>query len=78
MPPEKHISVPKGELLRALRARLPDGDRAGFDELAKLMEAVSSFDFLDLKERVRHNFLPFASGAKNQVRPSSERLVLEG
>ncbi|GBG00002.1 hypothetical protein Rsub_12729 [Raphidocelis subcapitata] len=67
MPPEKHIAVPKEELLRALRARLPDGERPAFDELAKLMEGVASFDFLDLKERMRTNFLPFASGAKNQI-----------
>lgn len=67
MPPEKHISVPKEEVLLALRNRL-GGDGAKFDELVHLMEGVASFDFMDLKDRMRTNFLPFASGARNQVR----------
>ena len=97
MPPEHHISVPKAELLLALRRRLAAaGNSAGgaapggeisaaadatttgggggagsggeFDDLAKLMEGVASFDFIDIKERMRTNFLPFASGARNQAR----------
>jgi hypothetical protein len=67
MPPEKHISVHKDDLLAALRARLPERERGQFDDLVTLMEGVASFDFMDLKERMRSNFLPFASGAKNQV-----------
>jgi hypothetical protein len=79
MPPEKHIAAPKDDLLASLRGRLPEPDQAQFDDLVTLMEGVASFDFMDLKERMRTNFLPFASGAKNQVRrgvgrgPASQR-----
>lgn len=67
MPPEKHIPVPKPQLLAALARRLPEADAPHWAELALLMEAVASFDFHDLKQRMRSNFLPFASGAKGQV-----------
>lgn len=67
MPPEKHISAPRDQVLMALRASLPESERARFDELAALMEGVAAFDFVDVKERMRTNFLPFASGARNQV-----------
>ncbi len=67
MPPEKHISVPKEELRLALKNRLELSDRARFDDLVKLMEGVASFDFVDLKQRMRANFVPFASGAKGEV-----------
>lgn len=67
MPPEKHISVPKDELRKSLKNRLDLAERAKFDDLVKLMEGVASFDFVDLKHRMRANFLPFASGARNQT-----------
>ena len=76
MPPEKHISVPKVQLLAALKGKAEAAPAAAgggeqFDELVKLMEGVASFDFMDIRERMRHNFLPFASGARNQVRRST-------
>jgi hypothetical protein len=67
MPPEKHISVPKEELRLALKNRLELSDRSQFDDLVKLMECVASFDFVDLRQRMRSNFLPFGSGAHNQA-----------
>ncbi|GBF88981.1 aminopeptidase [Raphidocelis subcapitata] len=67
MPPEKHISVPKEELRLALKNRLELSDRGHFDDLVKLMEGVASFDFVDLKHRMRSNFLPFGSGARNKA-----------
>ncbi len=67
MPPEKHISVVKQDLLAALKNRLAPADQGRFDDLVKLMEGVASFDFMDLKSRMRTNFLPFASGARNST-----------
>lgn len=67
MPPEKHISVPKNELRLALKNRLELSDRAMFDDLVKLMEGVASFDFVDVKRRMRENFLPFACAARGEA-----------
>ncbi|KAI8462870.1 MAG: hypothetical protein J3K34DRAFT_527436 [Monoraphidium minutum] len=67
MPPEKHISVPKNELRLALKNRLELSDRARFDDLVKLMEGVASFDFVDVKRRMRANFTPFACGARGEA-----------
>jgi len=67
MPPEKHISVPNDELRRALKNRLELSERTKFDDLVKLMQGVASFDFVDLKSRMRANFGPFASGARGEV-----------
>lgn len=65
MPPEKHISVPKDELRRALQARIELPDRGPFDELSKLIEGVAAFDFADVKRRMREGFLPFAAGGRS-------------
>jgi hypothetical protein len=65
--PQRHISVDASELKLALRGRLPVEERPDFDDLCKLVEGVASFDFWDLKRRMREEFLPFASGAKNQT-----------
>jgi hypothetical protein len=65
--PQRHISVDASELKAALRSRLPMEERPDFDDLCKLVEGVASFDFWDLKRRMREEFLPFASGAKNQT-----------
>ncbi|KIY98788.1 hypothetical protein MNEG_9171 [Monoraphidium neglectum] len=67
MPPEKHISVPKNELRLALKNRLELTDREMFDDLVKLIEGVASFDFVDIKRRMRANFLPFACGARGEA-----------
>lgn len=64
-PPERHISVDPHELKMAIKNRLED--RRSFDELTKLMEGVANFDFFDLKQRMRNNFLPFSSGANNTI-----------
>jgi hypothetical protein len=49
--PEKHISIDAHELKMAIKNRLELEDRVLFDDLCKLMEGVSSFDFIDLKHR---------------------------
>lgn len=67
MPPEKHVSVDAHELKMAIKNRLELEDRVVFDDLCKLMEGVANFDFFDLKDRMRTNFLPFASGARNSI-----------
>ncbi|KAF6257530.1 hypothetical protein COO60DRAFT_1701817 [Scenedesmus sp. NREL 46B-D3] len=67
MPPEKHVSVDSHELKMAIKNRLELEDRVVFDDLCKLMEGVANFDFFDLKDRMRTNFLPFASGARNSI-----------
>ncbi len=66
-PPEKHISVETSDLLNAIKNRLHLEQRASFEELAKLMAVVGEFDFFDLKLRMRRDFLPFASGSRNEV-----------
>ena len=63
MPPERHISVPKDELRLALKNRVEVADRPKFDDLAKLLEGVAAFDFVDLKQRMRASFRPCGSGA---------------
>jgi hypothetical protein len=67
MPPEKHISVPKEELRLALKNRMELSERAHYDDLVKLMEGIASFDFVDLKHRMRSNFMPFATGARGDA-----------
>lgn len=49
--PEKHISVEAHELKQAIKNRLELEDRVVFDDLCKLMEGVTNFDFIDLKDR---------------------------
>lgn len=66
-PPDRHVSVSNPELKAALKNRLQLEHRAMFDDLCKLIEGVANFDFFDLKQRMRTNFLPFASGARNQI-----------
>eukprot|EP00882_Tetradesmus_deserticola_P018152 GHRQ01019478.1.p1 GENE.GHRQ01019478.1~~GHRQ01019478.1.p1 ORF type:complete len:266 (+),score=104.64 GHRQ01019478.1:211-1008(+) len=67
MPPEKHVSVESHELKLAIKNRLELEDRDVFEDLCKLMEGVANFDFFDLKDRMRNNFLPFACSARNSI-----------
>ena len=62
-PPSTHLNAPLPEILDILRGRVPSGDREKFQMLARLAEASTEFDFLELRRRIKWTFRLFSDGA---------------
>ena len=62
-PASTYLNAPLPEILDILRGRVPSGDRAKFEMLARLAEASTEFDFLELRRRIKWTFRLFSDGA---------------
>mmetsp|Transcript_19840 Transcript_19840/g.59942 ORF Transcript_19840/g.59942 Transcript_19840/m.59942 type:complete len:665 (-) Transcript_19840:1314-3308(-) len=72
-PPEHFISVASQDLARALRSNVDEKDRTAFAAFVRLVEATSQFEFLDVRNRLKKDFQPFAAGAARQPIPLAKR-----
>jgi len=62
-PPALHIDAPLTEILEVITGRLSSLERTKFENFSKLTEALSEFEFLELKRRIKCAFRLFSDGA---------------
>ncbi|GLI65636.1 hypothetical protein VaNZ11_009234 [Volvox africanus] len=65
-PPDLHIPVEFQEIYSLVRTGMSISERARFEQIAQLVESLYAQEFMALKRSIRHNFLRFSMGAKDQ------------
>ncbi|EFJ44712.1 hypothetical protein VOLCADRAFT_95056 [Volvox carteri f. nagariensis] len=65
-PPDRHIPVEFHEIYSLVRTGMSIAERSRFEQIAQLVESLYAQEFMALKRNIRHNFLRFSMGAKDQ------------
>ncbi|GLC33366.1 hypothetical protein PLESTM_000053600 [Pleodorina starrii] len=65
-PPDRHIPVEFQEIYSLVRTGMSVSERSRFEQIAQLVESLYAQEFMALKRSIRHNFLRFSMGAKDQ------------
>ncbi|KAG2484978.1 hypothetical protein HYH03_016273 [Edaphochlamys debaryana] len=65
-PPDRHIPVEFQEIYTLIKSGMSVAERAKFEQIAQLVESLYAQEFMALKRNLKHNFLRFSMGAKDQ------------
>ncbi|GAX75535.1 hypothetical protein CEUSTIGMA_g2978.t1 [Chlamydomonas eustigma] len=65
-PPERHIPVQFRDIYGIVKGSLSIGQRQLFEEICQLLESLFAQEFMNIRRRLKQNFLPFSAGAKGQ------------
>eukprot|EP00198_Chlamydomonas_reinhardtii_P011487 XP_001700824.1 predicted protein [Chlamydomonas reinhardtii] len=65
-PPDRHIPVEFNEIYMLVRTGMTTAERTRFEKIAQLVESLYAQEFMLLRRNLKHNFLRFSCGAKDQ------------
>ncbi|GFR47251.1 hypothetical protein Agub_g8937 [Astrephomene gubernaculifera] len=65
-PPDRHIPVEFHEIYSLVKTGMSVSERTAFEQVAQLVESLYAQEFMLLKRNLKHNFLRFSAGAKDQ------------